>query len=260
MISPIFQQFTIDNEAGTISFVDEKNTTWQAERNEAGPERLDEWPAFLQSHCFISEDGLAATEDGEVICQFMPVVPDTGFTQDQVERVLRWIMRQDSVFASSNETAKEAKASIEEIEARHMEKLNQNEEYIFAKTLQANATARSERAAKRADQLRNTYGPLLGDFARKALGEAKVRTWKCDYGSISLRSKPEVIEIVDEENAILWLEANGGQVAIKKAIGKSLFTDDIKKRIAILQPDSFRLFRSPDTITIASGVKKAVKA
>lgn len=259
MTSPIFQQFTVDNEAGTISFVDDKNITWQAEWNEEGPERLDEWPAFLQSRCFISEEGLAATEDGEVICQFMPVVPDEGLTQDQVDQILRWFMRYDAVVASSNATAKEAFESMTEIHNRHFEKLNQDGEYLFAKTLHQNAKERSEKASKRSTDLLNSYGPLLRNFVQKALGDAKSRTWKSDFGSISLRTQPEVVEIVDEEEGIRWLEANGGESAIVKSIGKSLLTNEIKNKIAVLQPDSFRLNRAPDKVSITTGVKKAVK-
>jgi hypothetical protein len=113
----------------------------------------------------------------------------------------------------------------------------------------------------RAEWLRGRFGEELSEFARAELQGGKSKTLKMTWGSLSFRSKPSALKIVDQEKAVKWAEAYVPEsVKVEKKVLVSQLRGDWVEALSIAPPHEldergFTLEPETETFTIKTGVK-----
>lgn len=110
---------------------------------------------------------------------------------------------------------------------------------------------------KRLEWWRNRYGEQMAAFARTKL--RKTKTWHSPFGSVSFRTSPAKVAVLDEEKAIEWAEASCPMaVKVKRSLLVSQVPDSIKTQM-LSDPEAaeeigFGVVPAEEAFTIKTGV------
>ena len=130
--------------------------------------------------------------------------------------------------------------------------------------VQANIERLVKDAGKRLEWFASRYGEQLKGFAidnmpRDKAGNIKTKTWRCPYGTISIRSVAPKVAVIDEGKAIEWAERScPAAVKIKRSILISEVPAEIKAKM-LAKPEAaeqvgFRVVPGEEVVHIKTGV------
>lgn len=115
-------------------------------------------------------------------------------------------------------------------------------------------------ARTRRRSLERRFKAEVIEFARANLGEGK-RTWRCPFGSVSFRTVPGSLKVVDEDLAVRVAESldMGNAVKVTKKVLVTDLTDGqaaeivdlVEKRMVT---DAFEVVPERESVTIRTGV------
>lgn len=121
--------------------------------------------------------------------------------------------------------------------------------------------AKIKASERRAEWLRSRFGPELEEFARAGLEGSKSKTLKLTWGSLSFRSKPAALKIVDQEKAVKWAEMFDHEaVKVEKRVLVTKMHPDWADALQVAPPEElekrgFAFEPESQAFTIKSGVK-----
>lgn len=120
---------------------------------------------------------------------------------------------------------------------------------------QAERLLKDER--KRLEWWKARYGEQMAAFARTKI--KKTKTWHSPFGSVSFRTSPAKVTVLDEDLAIEWAETScPGAVKIKRSLLISQVPDAIKAQILVNPEDArevgFGVVPEEETFTIKTGI------
>lgn len=236
---------------------------------EAEAQALAEAAEVEAARTEISEDGLVIDLDtGEIIGHQLPdeVKPygGPGASAEDAEKlaeyVLRRIQRHDARLASAIALSDSASRRIEEIQKEALAKLEESAEMIELRAIERNADDLANRASNAAQYFRGAYEAFFRVFAQSQLAGRKERTWRCPFGQISLRKRPEKLVVADEAAAPEQLRKLGYGAAIKQSVQVSKLDAAAKVKLIELidkgdaKVSGFSVERPDDAVEVKSGV------
>lgn len=137
-----------------------------------------------------------------------------------------------------------------ELESRLLARKNE------LRVIQAQAERLVKDEEKRLEWWRARYGEQIAMFARTKL--TKTKTWHSPFGSVSFRTAPAKVTVLDEDKAIEWAEAScPAAVKVKRSLLVSQVPDAIKAQM-LEHPDDaeaigFGVVPADETFVIKTG-------
>lgn len=180
------------------------------------------------------DDGRVSDEFGEILGI---VLPD-GVTEPKSDELIsdslaKWVLTKLRRHAARKSSAEGVLSGIQQDIKRRQDEvlaaLELHAEMIELRATEAGCLAVIKEADKGAGFFVARYIRDLGAWAAAQLGSGKSRTWKEPEGSIQVSKVGEALEIVNEEDAIAFLERLQEDDAVKKSILKSKISDSLKR-------------------------------
>lgn len=161
-------------------------------------------------------------ETGEVLGEAL--ADQTGLTTEEAERAMARLL----AAVVAKEGAARRRASVAELRAARLAEIERSDEALIALAdRDANLVALEASAMKKVEFLAAAYREALADFARRELAGRKARTWKSEFGSLSLRRVNPRPSVVDHEAAAAWLESKECASPIERRVKVTLVPDSL---------------------------------